>query len=435
MRVAAGVRVIVGVRKIVLVRVTLAVGVHVGVKVRVSVLEGVGVAVSVGVGVSLGVGVAVRVGVSVAPGMSVDVGVGLDASVGVGVTVGEGEAVAVGLAVTVDVDDWLGVALAVAPAVGDSVVVRVGVESGGRVEVGLALGVGVAHPTIDAATARISSSTVRTPLQSSSACGQSSSGREPRAMATWVITSATETIPSPSQSGHDAGAGLAAKKTAHASSAASDGLRLSTPRLRCRATIVVLPSAAPRAEYRNSRPLTIQSLKRPLGGRYLDLPCTALSEPMLMSLGRGIFASLRREWLPRLDDPRERSAVAAVLLSLALAGAPLMSSLRSVCDQCPVTCPMHQPASTKQHKPSCHAGGAPSHHHGHGKTGANKVGFTRPPCSHHGVVPGVALAPMILPGAIHTQYVPVARGIGAPAPLAHARNNDPPDTPPPIVFA
>jgi hypothetical protein len=226
----------------------------VGVGVRV------GVAVTVGVEVSLGVGVTVRVGVSVAPGMSVDVGVGLDASVGV--TVGEGEAVAVGLAVTVDVDDWVGVALAVGNPVGDSVVVGVGVESGGRVEVALALGVAVGHPAIDAATARISSSTVRMPFESSSACGQSSSGRTARAIASWVITSATETIPSPSQSGHEAGAGLAAKRTAQQRSAASDApppLRLSTRRLRCRATIVVLPSAAPRADYPNSRALTMEA--------------------------------------------------------------------------------------------------------------------------------------------------------------------------------
>lgn len=144
---------------------------------------------------------------------------------------------------------------------------------------------------------------------------------------------------------------------------------------------------------------------------------------------------MRGEWLPRLDDPRERSAVAAVLLSLALVGAPLMSSLSAVCDQCPVTCPMHQRVKPPQNKPSCHAGGAQSHHQADGKHGSNKVGFTRPPCSHHGVVPGVALAPMLLPGAIHTQYVPVARGIGALAPRAGARNSDPPDTPPPIVSA
>jgi hypothetical protein len=112
-----------------------------------------------------------------------------------------------------------------------------------------------------------------------------------------------------------------------------------------------------------------------------------------------------------------------------------MSSLRSVCDQCPVTCPMHQPVKTSRQKPSCHAAGAPSHHHERDAMSPDKVGFKRPPCSHHGAVPGVVLAPMILTGAIYTEYVPVARGIGAPAPLAHVHSNDPPDTPPPIVSA
>jgi hypothetical protein len=145
------------------------------------------------------------------------------------------------------------------------------------------------------------------------------------------------------------------------------------------------------------------------------------------------FASLRGDWLPRLSEPDDRRGVAAVLLSLALVGAPLAGSLGSDCRQCPVECPMHQPVKAKR-KPSCHAGGGSASHHGRGAETPG-VGFSKPPCSPHGVVPGVALAPMILPSAAHSHFVPVTRGLAAAAPLAHVRNSEPPDTPPPIVFA
>jgi hypothetical protein len=69
-----------------------------------------------------------------------------------------------------------------------------------------------------------------------------------------MITSATDTVPSPLQSGHEARTGAAAKRNTHAHSAASEAPaehRLSTPRLDAGRKIVVLPSAAPRADYRN----------------------------------------------------------------------------------------------------------------------------------------------------------------------------------------
>jgi hypothetical protein len=149
-----------------------------------------------------------------------------------------------------------------------------------------------------------------------------------------------------------------------------------------------------------------------------------------------LVASFRSAWLPRLAEPRDRAAVTAVFLALALVGAPLTGSIRAVCDQCPVTCPMHQPAKAKQRKPSCHAAGPSAAHEEGTDAGPSRgVGFTRPPCSHHGVVPGVALAPMILPGAVRSEFVPVTQGLRDPAPLGHVRANDPPDTPPPIVSA
>jgi hypothetical protein len=144
-----------------------------------------------------------------------------------------------------------------------------------------------------------------------------------------------------------------------------------------------------------------------------------------------IVASLRFDWLPRLAEPGERRAVGAVFLALALIGAPLAGSMESVCRQCPVSCPMHQPAKTKA-KPTCHAGGTSAAHHDDATQG---IGFTRPPCSDHGVVPGVALAPMILPEAVHSAVVLASRGPAASRPLAHVRSDEPPDTPPPIVSA
>jgi hypothetical protein len=141
------------------------------------------------------------------------------------------------------------------------------------------------------------------------------------------------------------------------------------------------------------------------------------------------FASFLGDWLPHLSELRERSAFAAVLLCFALVGAPLTSAIQGRCGQCPATCPMHQAAEAGQHKPSCHAAGRSTSRH----DDARGVGFTRPPCSHHGAVPGVALSPMILPAAVRSQFVPPIRGVGAPAPLARVRNSDPPDTPPPIL--
>jgi hypothetical protein len=125
--------------------------------------------------------------------------------------------------------------------------------------------------------------------------------------------------------------------------------------------------------------------------------------------------------------------MASIFLALALVGAPLASSLRSVCHQCPVTCPMHQPVKAKR-KPSCHAAGATASHHDDDDA-PRGVGLTRPPCSHHGVVPGVVLAPMILPGAVRSAFVAVTRPLHPRDPLAALRGNDPPDTPPPIVSA
>jgi len=134
----------------------------------------------------------------------------------------------------------------------------------------------------------------------------------------------------------------------------------------------------------------------------------------------------------------DRSRIAlAVTLALALLTAPMRVAFQPGCDLCPPDCPMHHaPAG----QPKCHGDHGPAALHCHNALGMRERAsgdhsphLTRPPCGNHGAVPGLTLAPMILPNAVCALIAP---RVGA-RPLAQAglarRGADPPDTPPPIL--
>jgi hypothetical protein len=142
------------------------------------------------------------------------------------------------------------------------------------------------------------------------------------------------------------------------------------------------------------------------------------------------LSSWRREWVPRLSNARDRSAVTAVFLTFAVVGAPLSSVVRRACDQCPPTCPMHRTKEPQKHRPSCHS--ASPEGNGQASDASSRPRFGRPPCSNHGVLPGVAMAPMVLPDSLRARFLPVTSAAPSWAEVDPARPAEPPDTPPPI---
>jgi len=136
-------------------------------------------------------------------------------------------------------------------------------------------------------------------------------------------------------------------------------------------------------------------------------------------------------------------AALAVLLALTLIAAPTHGALRATCDLCPPDCPMHQVNERgkrlKCHggdvapKPKCHGGTGVGHDDAQAERGTPRL--SKPPCGNHGVLPGLALAPMILPSATSALAVPLLQAPPRSALAAPRRGADPPDTPPPIRLA
>lgn len=135
---------------------------------------------------------------------------------------------------------------------------------------------------------------------------------------------------------------------------------------------------------------------------------------------------------------RSTGILTAVALALTLVAAPMRAALRPACDLCPPDCPMHQVrAAGKQlkchgeapaPKPKCHGAMGVRHDDDDRRTPR----IAKPPCGNHGAMPGLALAPMILPGATITRVAPICAAAPAAAFRAPRRGADPPDTPPPI---
>lgn len=129
---------------------------------------------------------------------------------------------------------------------------------------------------------------------------------------------------------------------------------------------------------------------------------------------------------------RGRAAARAVTLVLALLGAPASSALRSECDLCPRTCPMHQRRDAIAERPRLNCHGSAQHSPARTHPGER---IARPPCGNHGIVSATALPPIILARAPRYRVVLVT----APAPhaafAAPQRLAEPPETPPPILPA
>jgi hypothetical protein len=113
----------------------------------------------------------------------------------------------------------------------------------------------------------------------------------------------------------------------------------------------------------------------------------------------------------------------ALVLVVAVPGAPMARVFTVACQRCPKSCPMHQ-----KMKPKCHR--AP------GTMGCHGTGISAPCCQQNRVDPlAMTVAPAVLPAAIHWWRLVHATRVRWTPPLAPQRAADPPDTPPPIVSA
>jgi hypothetical protein len=125
-------------------------------------------------------------------------------------------------------------------------------------------------------------------------------------------------------------------------------------------------------------------------------------------------------------------AALAALLALTLVAAPMHGALRATCDLCPPDCPMHQVGEGGK-RLKCHGGAGVGHDDAQAEGGMPRL--SKPPCGNHGALPGLALAPMILPSATSTPVAPLVQAAPRTAFTAPRRGADPPDTPPPIRLA
>jgi len=141
-----------------------------------------------------------------------------------------------------------------------------------------------------------------------------------------------------------------------------------------------------------------------------------------------------------------RAVSLAVTLAIALLTAPLTAAWSRDCQLCPPTCPMHaarapRDTSTAPHghatvaaKPTCH--GVPAAQHAEqARADRHGIRLTRPPCGNHGAVAAVAVAPMILPGALPWRVVERIESASLDVRDVCDRLSEPPDTPPPILAA
>jgi hypothetical protein len=130
---------------------------------------------------------------------------------------------------------------------------------------------------------------------------------------------------------------------------------------------------------------------------------------------------------------KARSILLSPLVAFVLLSAPTIRAMQDVCDQCPPTCPMHRAVKPQRSKPSCHNQGSMHMQHEESAKAASGTALSRPPCGHSGMVPGVAMGPMILMDGISTR-VPLPAGSLSPRQnRLQIRFNEPPTPPPPIV--
>lgn len=120
----------------------------------------------------------------------------------------------------------------------------------------------------------------------------------------------------------------------------------------------------------------------------------------------------------------------ALLAALALLLAPLQAAFAAECGLCPPDCPMHAEHAAREGRGpvmKCHGGAARDTDHAQAKAPQ----WRRPACDAHGALPGLTLAPVILPAASPAIILPARAGLPPAVPGALSRSADPPDTPPP----
>jgi hypothetical protein len=113
----------------------------------------------------------------------------------------------------------------------------------------------------------------------------------------------------------------------------------------------------------------------------------------------------------------------ALVLVVAVPGAPMARVFTVACQRCPASCPMHQ-----ARKPSCHRVQGAMRCHG--------TGIKAPCCSQYRIDPlAMTVAPALLPAPVRSWPLVRATRMRWTLPAAPQRAADPPDTPPPIVSA
>lgn len=135
---------------------------------------------------------------------------------------------------------------------------------------------------------------------------------------------------------------------------------------------------------------------------------------------------------------RARSMFVSSMAAFTLLAAPTVRAIQVVCDQCPPTCPMHNPANAKHAKPSCHNQGSMRMHPGHHAKrarGPEGHAVSRPPCSHSGAIPGVAMGPMVLADRPSARFYLPAEEFWQIQQRLRIRFNEPPQLPPPILVS
>jgi hypothetical protein len=128
-----------------------------------------------------------------------------------------------------------------------------------------------------------------------------------------------------------------------------------------------------------------------------------------------------------------RRILLSPLVAFALLTAPTVGAIQSACDQCPPTCPMHRTVKPKRDKPSCHNQESMGMRHEEKAEKQQGPTFSRPPCGHSGIVPGVAMGPMVLSQGTWIRLQPPIDRFHSLLQRLRARFAEPPTTPPPIV--
>ena len=119
-----------------------------------------------------------------------------------------------------------------------------------------------------------------------------------------------------------------------------------------------------------------------------------------------------------------RAAIVAIVLVLAVAGAPLARVATPGCRSCAASCPMHR---ARLH---CHDAGTPATAH---RCHSSSPALAAPGCQHDADPTTTSLAPGVLPPRVSVHTLPRIDACVPERGILGTRAGEPPDTPPPIA--